>query len=245
MRILLIGHGKMGKAIEQAALKKGHTLSGIVSAGSAAQLSGFGPHNTDVAIEFTRPEAAVQNIRYCLSSGLPVVSGTTGWNQHLPEVEDLCRARNGALFVASNFSIGVNLFFRLNKFLAGLVKDFQQYNVSLDETHLTQKLDRPSGTAITLAEQILRAHTAKVRWVNDPSADLRDLVISSYREEHVVGTHVVHYDSEIDSIEIKHTAHSREGFVEGALQAAEWLVGRHGVFGMDDLLGFGSSAPAE
>ena len=238
MRILLIGHGKMGQAIEQAALKKGHTISGIVSIESDARLQDFNSGNTDVAIEFTQPEAAVRNLSYCLENGIPVVCGTTGWNNHLPEVKALCEQKNGSLFYASNFSIGVNLFFQLNKYLAAALKEFSQYNVSIDETHHTQKLDRPSGTAITLAEQVLRQNLSKVRWVNDPSADVRDLVISSYREEHVVGTHVVHYDSEIDSIEIKHTAHSRNGFVEGAILAAEWLVGKKGVFGMEDLLGF-------
>lgn len=238
MRILLIGYGKMGKAIEEAAKKRGHEIAGIFSSSEAKKLSHFPAGLVDVAIEFTRPEAAVNNLQYCIENGIPVVSGTTGWHNQRSEIERLCTEKGGAFFYASNFSIGVNLFFQLNKYLAQSLKMFPQYNVSIDETHHTQKLDRPSGTAITLADEIISNQIGKTSWVNDPSSNMKDLVINSYREENVVGTHVVHYESEVDSIEIKHTAHSREGFAVGAVAAAEWLIGKKGNFGMNDMLGF-------
>ncbi len=238
MRILLIGYGKMGKTIEELAIKRGHTIAGKIGSSDEKKLTHISEDLVDVAIEFTRPEAAVANVGYCLENGIPVVSGTTGWLHQRKEINDLCQAKQGAFFYASNFSIGVNLFFQLNKYLAKNINAFPQYNVSIDETHHTQKLDHPSGTAITLADEILQNLQSKLKWVNEPSADMNDLVINSYREENVVGTHVVHYESEVDSIEIKHTAHSREGFALGAVMAAEWLVGKKGVFGMNDMLGF-------
>lgn len=244
MNILLLGYGKMGKAIEQLALDRGHQIAARIDANNVDELETTSSDAVDVVIEFSSPESAFENIKYCLERGWPVVCGTTGWLSHRAEIEQLCRDKKGAFFYASNYSIGVNLFFRLNKTLAKFMRQYPSYQVSMTEVHHTEKKDAPSGTAITLAEGILEQLPTKKRWVNREGDQPKSLIdstdaveIESLREGTVPGTHVIRYDSEVDQIEIKHTAHSRQGFALGAVVAAEWLNGREGIFGMDDLLG--------
>lgn len=237
MKILLLGYGKMGKTIEQIALNRGHEIAGRIDLNNRADLQTLGQSDVDVAIEFSSPEAAVDNVKECLERGWPVVCGTTGWLAHRDEIEELCRRTQGGFFYASNYSIGVNLFFRLNKMLARFMKSYPSYHVSMTEIHHTEKRDAPSGTAITLAEGIIEQLPAKTRWVNEIDDQEEVVAIESLREGVVPGTHVVRYDSDVDTIEIKHVAHSRQGFALGAVVAGEWLVGKQGVFGMEDLLG--------
>jgi 4-hydroxy-tetrahydrodipicolinate reductase len=237
MNILIIGYGKMGKKIEEIAQQRGHNIAGKIDKENQGQLSHFTGDSAQVAIEFSQPDAAVDNIRYCLNNGIPIVSGTTGWLNHKQEIESICKQNEGTFFYASNYSIGVNLFFRLNSYLADLMAPYQDYGVHIEEIHHTEKKDAPSGTAITLAEKILEVIPAKTRWVNQESLDIGDLVIRSLREPDVPGTHTIRYQSEIDDIEIKHTAHSRTGFALGAVMAAEWVHNKKGLFGMDDFLG--------
>lgn len=242
MNILLLGYGKMGKTIEQIALERGHQIAGRIDADNYTELENLGPDEVDVVIEFSSPESAVDNITYCLKRGWSVVCGTTGWLSHRAEIEAMCRETKGAFFYASNYSIGVNLFFRLNKTLAQFMHNYPSYHVSMTEIHHIEKKDAPSGTAITLAEGILEQLPTKQRWVssetgNGPDTDNDAVEIASLREGNVPGTHTVRYESDVDRIEITHQAHSRQGFAVGAVVAAEWLAGKEGVFGMDDLLG--------
>lgn len=244
MNILLLGYGKMGKTIEQIALQRGHQIAGRIDADNHADLETLPADAVDVVIEFSSPESAFDNIMVCLDRGWPVVCGTTGWLNRRAEVEQRCAKQKGAFFYASNYSIGVNLFFRLNRTLAQFMRHYPSYKVSMTEIHHTEKKDAPSGTAITLAEGLMEQLTNKQRWVvkgNDnesPKSELTDAVeIESLRQGTVPGTHTVRYDSDVDRIEITHIAHSRQGFAVGAVIAAEWLAGRQGVFGMDDLLG--------
>lgn len=237
MRIAIIGYGKMGKTIEQIAQSKGHEISYRINHENQDLLQELSPETTDVAIEFTQPEAAVSNISLCLQQGVPVVSGTTGWLEHYDTITALCKEKKGAFFYASNFSVGVNLFFIINERVAKLMQGYPDYNVELQETHHTEKKDSPSGTAITLAEGIMQTYTDKSTWINAAAISPDQLSIMSFREEGVPGTHQISYQSSIDTIELKHTAHSREGFAGGAVMAAEWLAGKEGVFGMRDLLG--------
>ncbi|GAB3888656.1 4-hydroxy-tetrahydrodipicolinate reductase [Spirosoma agri] len=249
MNILLLGYGKMGKTIETIALDRGHQIAARVDRGDApgynhTDLEAIPTDAVDVAIEFSSPEAAVDNINYCLTRGWPIVCGTTGWLGHRADIEQLCQEKNGAFFYASNYSIGVNLFFRLNKTLARFMRNYPSYHVSMTEIHHTEKKDAPSGTAITLAEGVMENLPGKHRWVNKEAAGDESLIdstdaveIESLREGVVPGTHTVRYDSDVDQIEITHTAHSRQGFALGAVVAAEWIIGREGIFGMDDLLG--------
>ena len=242
MNILLLGYGKMGKTIEQIALERGHQIAGRIDADNYADIHHLDANAVDVVIEFSSPESAADNITHCLKRGWPVVCGTTGWLSHRQAIEDLCREQKGAFFYASNYSIGVNLFFRLNKVLAQFMRNYPSYHVSMTEIHHTEKKDAPSGTAITLAEGVMEHLPNKHRWLSKDANASRigstDAVeIESLREGTVPGTHTVRYDSDVDQIEITHTAHSRQGFALGAVVAAEWLVGRAGVFGMDDLLG--------
>lgn len=242
MNILLLGYGKMGKTIEKIALERGHQIAGRIDTDNHADLGNLKSDEVDVVIEFSSPESAVENITYCISRGWPVVSGTTGWLSRRAEIEALCQARKGAFFYASNYSIGVNLFFRLNKQLAQFMHNYPSYHVSMTEVHHTEKKDAPSGTAITLAEGILEHLPHKQRWVNsEPGKEQvpvpEDAIeIESLREGTVPGTHIIRYESDVDRIEIAHTAHSRQGFALGAVVAAEWIIGREGIFGMDDLL---------
>lgn len=237
MNILLLGYGKMGKVIEQIALSRGHHIVGKIDINNRQELDTFNRTNTDAVIEFSSPEAAYQNLRWSMNTGLPTVCGTTGWLQHRPEIEQMCIAHGAAFFYASNYSIGVNLFFRLNKQLAKLIAPYNQYQVHTTEIHHIHKKDAPSGTAITLAEGLLEHLRHKSAWVNTAEATENQISIVSLREGEVPGTHIIRYDSDVDSIEIQHIAHSREGFALGAVIAAEWLQNRQGVFGMDDLLG--------
>ena len=237
MEIALIGYGKMGRAIEKAAIARGHQVIVTIDDESQWQQSADKLATCDVAIEFTTPEAAPENIRKCFEAGIPVVCGTTGWLNELANITRLCHQQEGSLFWASNFSIGVNFFFKLNRQLADMLAGMNGYRPRIMETHHTEKMDAPSGTAITLANDIIVARPGLSKW-GDASTDLpkNTLPIKSYRIENITGTHAVTYESVIDSIEIKHTAHNRSGFAEGALLAAEWLQNKKGVFSMQDLL---------
>ena len=234
MRILLIGYGKMGKAIETSAKARNHTIAGKID--PFMGLSFDFKSQVDVAIEFSTPESAPHNIKLCLNQHIPVVAGTTGWLQHKKEIDAYCSQQQGAFFYASNYSLGVNIFFKLNEHLALMIKTQNEYDVSIDEIHHDQKKDAPSGTAITLAEGILQNSSKKKQWVKHETQRQEDLVIRSFREGEAPGTHIVKYKSPIDDIEIKHTAHSREGFALGAVLVAEWVPGRKGILSMDDFL---------
>lgn len=236
MRILILGYGKMGKTIEQIALNRNHTVPFKIDINNRHELSNITDKNVDVAIEFSNPESAYQNVKFCIENNIPVVCGTTGWLEKKKEMDDLCLEKGGGFFYASNYSVGVNLFFHLNKILAKIMSGYSEYEVSMEEIHHTEKKDAPSGTAITLAEGILDRMPSKKKWVNELSQRKDELSILSKRIEKVPGTHTISYTSEVDTIEIKHTAHSRQGFAEGAVVAAEWLAGKKGVFGMDDML---------
>ncbi|AKD04516.1 4-hydroxy-tetrahydrodipicolinate reductase [Pontibacter korlensis] len=236
MKILLIGYGKMGKTIEQTALAKGHEIIGKIDHTNAEELQNYTSENTDVAIEFTHPESAFGNISYCLTHGIPVVSGSTGWLDKFEEATKLCAQYGGSFFYASNYSVGVNLFFHFNEYIASKMKDYQEYQVAIREVHHLQKVDKPSGTGITTAEGILASYKDLEGWVSDNPEEKTKLNIASEREPDVVGTHIVTYSSEVDQIELGHIAHSRAGFAEGAVMAAAWLQGRQGVYGMKDML---------
>lgn len=238
MKIALIGYGKMGKAIEEVAQAKGHE---IVLRVAIENLEDNTPENirkSDVAIEFTGPDSAYDNIKLCLQAGVPVVSGSTGWLERYEELKQFCLTENKTFLYASNFSIGVNIFFEVNKRLAELMAPHPDYDVSMREIHHTQKRDAPSGTAITLAEQILEKIPRKKEWLNAFSDTPDKLSIVSERVDPAPGTHQVKYSSDIDDIEIIHTAHSRMGFAAGAVLAAEFIYDKKGVFSMKDVLGF-------
>lgn len=218
------------------ALDKGHQIAGTVDNTNAETLANYKADNTDVAIEFTHPEAAFSNISYCLQHNIPVVSGSTGWLDKFDEAKALCQKNKGAFFYASNYSVGVNLFFHFNEYIASKMQEYKEYQVSIREIHHLQKVDKPSGTGITAAEGILSNYPALSGWSSDDASDSEKLNIISEREPEVVGTHIVTYSSDIDQIELGHIAHSRAGFAGGALMAAEWLVGKQGVYGMKDML---------
>ena len=231
MKIALLGYGKMGQVIEQIALERGHEI--VLRKSIEDSFAGL--EVADVSIEFSAPDAAVSNISESLNKGIPVVSGTTGWLEEYNKMTRLCEEKNTAFIYGSNFSLGVNLFFELNNYLAKMMSKFTEYKVDMEEIHHTQKLDAPSGTAISLANSIIN-HTNYNNWTLDnPSAT--ELKIDAKRIENVPGTHTVFYTSKVDTIEIKHTAHSRNGFALGAVIAAEWIVGKKGVFTMRDILG--------
>lgn len=238
MNILLLGYGKMGKVIEQIALSRGHAIVHRIDLDNLHELERIDPASVDVAIEFSSPESAVTNLMYCFEHHIPVVCGTTGWLHRRQEVELMCMQKSGAFFYASNYSLGVNIFFHINRMLAGLMNRYKGFDVSMEEVHHTEKKDAPSGTALTLAKDIMDAVEQKKSWLNAPSTDPSQLSIISVREALVPGTHTVRYDSKEDAIEIKHTAHSREGFALGAVVAAEWIAGKQGVFGMQDMMQF-------
>jgi 4-hydroxy-tetrahydrodipicolinate reductase len=237
LKIALIGYGKMGKAIEQIALAKGHSIVLIIDAANSADLNPANLQQCDVAIEFTSPHTAVQNILTCMDAGTPVVCGSTGWLEDWDNVKEHCIQKNGSLLYASNFSIGVNIFFEINKKLADLMHPHPAYQVSVEEIHHTAKKDAPSGTAITIAEQILSSYPEKKKWVNEANSAVDELPIISKRIDPAPGTHVVKYKSSIDDIEIIHTAHSREGFASGAVLAAEFLFNKKGIYSMKDVIG--------
>lgn len=227
----------MGRAIEEIALQRGHEIVCKVGIENLEDRTAENIKKADVVIEFTGPESAFDNIRLCMDAGVPVVSGSTGWLARFEEISDYCRRQNGGFLYASNFSVGVNIFFALNKKLAELMKPHPEYEVELKEIHHTQKLDAPSGTAISLAEQVMQKLDRKSRWVNQPSDNSQDLVIISERTDPAPGTHIINYHSDIDDITIIHTAHSRKGFATGAVLAAEFLnKKRTGIFSMTDVL---------
>jgi len=238
MNIALIGYGKMGKEIEQIAISRGHSIVLKIDVQNQAELTIANLAKADVAIEFTGPATAVENYLKCFEAGVPVVSGTTGWLEQKSEVESHCKAKNGCFFYASNFSLGVNIFFAANKFLAQMMNDFPQYDVSMTEVHHTQKLDAPSGTALTLAEDILAANSTKSNWTIDSPKSSSELHIHPIREGVVPGIHTIKYDSDVDYIEITHSAYSRKGFAFGAVLAAEYSATRKGILSMTDLLNF-------
>lgn len=237
MNIALVGYGKMGKTIEEIAVANGHTIGLIIDLNNAADLCAQKVAGIDVAIEFTGPHSAFDNVMKCLTLGLPVVCGSTGWLEKYDEAKTFCEANNGTLIYASNFSIGVNLFFEINKTLAALMSKHQSYEATLHEIHHTQKKDAPSGTAITLAEQVIDALPNKTKWVNEASNVASDLVIISERIDPAPGTHTTTYASAIDDIQITHTAHNRNGFAGGALLAAEFAATHKGIFSMKEVLG--------
>ena len=238
MKIALIGYGKMGKAIEEVALDKGHEIVLKIDVQNNEDFTKENLQKADVAIEFTGPHSAYENVKKCIQSGVPVVSGSTGWLEKWNEISALCDTNNGSLVYSSNYSIGVNLFFELNKQLAKLMEPYDSYDVNMKEIHHTEKKDAPSGTAITLAEQILANLGRKNQWVNNPSSTPSDLLINSERIDPAPGTHTVTYQSPIDTIEITHTAHNRKGFATGAVLAAEFAKNKSGIFTMKEVLGF-------
>jgi 4-hydroxy-tetrahydrodipicolinate reductase len=237
MRIALIGYGKMGRTIEELALQRGHSIELKIDIDNFGSFTKENLQHCDVAIEFTGPHSAKANILRCLDAGIPVVCGSTGWLEDQGEVEKFCLDNNGSFLYASNFSVGVNIFFELNKKLAQLMGPREEYEISMEEIHHTQKKDAPSGTAITLAEQILEEIPRKSNWVNHYSGKPGDLAIISKRIDPAPGTHSVRYSSAIDDIEIIHTAHNRQGFALGALLAAEYIHNRKGIFSMKEILG--------
>jgi 4-hydroxy-tetrahydrodipicolinate reductase len=238
MKIMLSGYGKMGKEVEKIAQERNHHIIAIVDNESDWGSILNKPPNADVVIDFSMPSVVVDNIKKCFKLKIPIVTGTTGWHNQLEDIKKLCLTANQALFYSSNFSIGVNIFFEINKRLAQLMNSYKQYEVSIEETHHLQKLDSPSGTAITLADEIIKNINRKKRWINKDENIDSSIKIKSIRAENITGIHSVFYESAIDTIEIKHTAKNRKGLAIGAINAAEWLIGKKGVFEMKDLLNF-------
>ncbi|WP_339865958.1 4-hydroxy-tetrahydrodipicolinate reductase [uncultured Algoriphagus sp.] len=240
MNILLLGYGKMGQLIGQLSESRGHSIARKINIDNLDELNSLDSSTIDVAIEFSQPEAAVDNIKWAIERGIPIVSGTTGWLDQKPALEQLTLANNGAFFYASNYSIGVNIFFKVNEFLAKLMNETTGYKSSIEEIHHTAKKDAPSGTAITLAEGIIKNMNDLNSWnlSEGMSETEHSLPITSKRIDPAPGTHIIRYSSEIDDIEITHTAHSRQGFALGAILVAEWIQGKKGVLSMDDFLSF-------
>lgn len=245
MKIALLGYGKMGQIIERFALERGHEVVLKINSSNLDDLSLANLSKADVAIDFSIPDATIGNIYRCFEANVPIVVGSTGWYGQLQEVKDECLASNNTLLYGSNFSIGVNIFFHINQVLAKVMNNFPAYDVQVEEIHHTQKLDSPSGTAMTIAEGIIDALDSKKEWVNElvgtPFEDVikkDQVLIESHRIEHVPGTHTVVYSSEVDDIEIKHTAHNRAGFALGAIVAAEWLQNKQGFYNIADIFNF-------
>ncbi len=236
MKIGLWGYGKMGRQIEEIALGKGHEICWKVTIETVDTLTLEKIREADVIIEFTGPHSAPENIQKALEAGVPVVTGSTGWYDRLPEITDFCHRRNGSLFYASNFSIGVNLFFRLNQQLAGWMEKYPEYRLSMEEIHHTQKLDAPSGTALTLAQKVMKAHGGYTGWKPAGEESPNEIPIAAIRTDNVPGTHTLVWQGPDDKIELTHEAFSRVGFASGAVHAAEWLAGKKGVFSMEDML---------
>jgi len=236
MKIALLGYGKMGREIERLALSKKHDVSLIIDSIEDWENDGQRLGEADVAIDFSQPDTVVDNIYHCFDANVPVVVGTTGWFEDAGQVRKDCHERNQGVFFSTNFSIGVNLFFDLNRHLATLMSKWTEYEISIEETHHIHKQDAPSGTAIRLANDIIRRSKRKEKWVRETSENPEELGIQSFRTENVPGTHLVRYESTDDSIEIIHTAKNRRGFAIGAIMAAEWLKGKKGFFEMKDLL---------
>ena len=240
MNILLLGYGKMGRIIAEIAESRGHSIVEKIDVNNREKLDKIKPDTVDVAIEFSEPTAAFENIAWAIERRIPVLSGTTGWLERKPEIERLTLSKGGSFFYASNYSIGVNVFFRLNRYLAKIMNGQPDYRIRLEEIHHTEKKDAPSGTAITLAESIINKVDRVKNWELDTQTTENERVIpiSSIREDPAPGTHTVTYHSEIDDIEIKHTAHSREGFALGAVLVAEWIKDKKGILSMEDFLSF-------
>lgn len=238
MKIALIGYGKMGKTIERIAMERGHEIVSVIDVDNLDDFDSAAFKSADVAIEFTVPQVALSNYRRAFASGVAVVSGTTGWTEELPALKKEIEDGGKTLFWSSNFSLGVNVFMAVNKYLAAIMNQFPDYNVEMTEVHHTQKLDAPSGTAITLAEDILEKLDRKTAWVKEIETKPEDMAIKSIREGKVPGIHTIRYESEVDSIEITHDAKSREGFALGAVVAAEFTAGKKGLLGMEDMLKF-------
>jgi 4-hydroxy-tetrahydrodipicolinate reductase len=236
MRIALIGYGKMGKIIEEILLQRGHQVVLKIDSKNQSELTSQNLQKADVAIEFTNPHSAYDHVKLCIDSAVPVVSGSTGWNDKLNEIKNYCLQNKGTILHASNFSIGVNIFFNINKQLAKLMAAYPEYDPGLEEIHHTEKKDAPSGTAVTLAEDILSLLHHKKRWVNHETSEEDAIPVISKRKDPAPGTHHVKYSSQIDDIEIIHTAHNRKGFALGAVLAAEFIAGKKGVFSMSDVL---------
>lgn len=230
MKIALLGYGRMGKAIEKIAVERGHEVVLKVDIDHA----NYDLSLADVAIDFSSPDAAFGHLKSCIENGVPVVSGTTGWLSKYDEIVSFCKEKDGAFIYASNFSIGVNLFFNLNEYLAKMMQNIEGYNISMEEIHHIHKLDAPSGTAISLAEQIIK-NSSKEQWSLENKSE-KDIFIGVKREDEVPGTHTVEYASNVDAIEIKHTAFNRTGFALGAVIAAEWLCDKKGIYTMKDVL---------
>lgn len=238
MKIALVGYGKMGHIIEEQAKKMGHEIVATIDIDNHDEIMGEKFKSADVAIEFSRPESAVQNILDCFKAGVPVVCGTTGWTKEMAKVEEEMRKTDGGLFWSSNYSVGVNIFFAVNKYLAKIMNRFDMYDVDMTEIHHIHKLDAPSGTAITLAEGILENMDRKDSWRLDKAETEKEIAIKALREGEVPGTHTIHYDSDVDSITITHEAKSRVGFAIGAVIAAEFMKGKKGKYGMKDIFDF-------
>jgi len=238
MKIALIGYGKMGKTIEKIALERGHEIVSVIDVSNPEDFNSAAFKSADVAIEFTVPSTALSNYMKCFEANVPVVSGTTGWLDRMDEVKEKCEKEGKTFFYASNYSIGVNIFFAVNSYLAKIMNNFPSYNVRMTETHHIHKLDAPSGTAITLAEGILEQVDRKERWVLETEEKPTDLAIHAIREGEVPGIHEIIYDSDADYISIKHDAKSRAGFALGAVVAAEFTAGKKGFLGMKDLFKF-------
>ena len=238
MKIALVGYGKMGKTIEQIALSRGHEIVSIIDINNPDDFESAAFKSADVAIEFTTPATAFDNYMKCFAANVPVVSGTTGWTARMSEIKEMCEKEGKTFFYASNFSIGVNIFFALNKYLAKVMNNFPSYDVRMTEVHHIHKLDAPSGTAITLAEGILENIDRKDRWTLETAEKATDLPIHAIREGEVPGIHEIIYESDVDTISIKHDAKSRAGFALGAVVAAEFTAGKKGFLGMNDLFHF-------
>lgn len=236
MKIALIGYGKMGKEIEKIAVDRGHEVVLKIDITNPQDLTPENLKKADVAIEFTIPDSAPANYALCFEAGIPVVSGTTGWLARMDEIQNLCKEKNGTFFYTSNYSLGVNIFFEINKKLASMMGNYNEYQLEMTEIHHTQKLDAPSGTAITLAEGIMENIPQKTKWVNHSTDQADEIGIISEREGQVPGTHIIRYDSEVDYIEITHCAKSRKGLAFGAVLAAEFSFGKKGILSMKDLL---------
>lgn len=235
MNIALIGYGKMGKEIEKIAVKRGHTIVLKVDVNNKDSITSADLKKADVAIEFTTPHTVLENIKKCFDADLPIVVGTTGWYENFDKIKDAATRGNKTFFYATNFSLGVNLFFKVNKYLAELMNKYPEYEVSMEEIHHIHKLDKPSGTAITLAEQVIEKIDRKSKWsITDKTAET--LFIEDKREGEVPGTHIIKYKSAVDDIEIMHKAHNRQGFALGSVVAAEFLKGKKGVYTMSDLI---------
>jgi len=248
MKIALLGYGKMGKIIEKIATDRKHEIVLTVNQHNQHELTAENLKKADVAIEFSTPDTVLANIEHCFNAGVPIVVGATGWYDSLPQIKAQCEQSNNAMVYASNFSVGVNIFFHVNRVLAKLMNNYPYYEIQVEEIHHTQKLDAPSGTAITIAEGIIENNDTKTAWVNVLTADGAEtaddniknnqLLIESFRIDSVPGTHTVLYDSEVDSIEFKHTAHNRNGFALGAVLAAEWIQDKKGCHAVQDMFDF-------